>query len=664
MKLWSRLAVRNHLFALLVSAVSATGNGAWTVRWAPSLLRSELKEIESELANVERRLSELPEAGSANSSGSLGLHSTSFTNADERFEVLLDLQSVYSVDAIALVPARAWIGNNAAHGYGFPVRFRLEIARTADFKDARVVADETARDLPPPRMYPYVADFAPAEARFVRLTVSRHWQRGPKLWVTALGEMIVLSGPRNVALRKTIIVNGARRSIRWNPEYLVDGITPMGIPGNTNVSESNGYHSAIASTANQPKWVQVDLGASLPVEEVRIIPTYPLDWIDTGFGFPLRFRVDLSARADLADAVTVFDSGSRPYPSPGINPVVIDVGGRPGRFVRVTAVELYASAADRYVFALAELQVMSGGRYVSTGCPVSAKDSFEFPGRPLWATAFLTDGYSSERELLPVNVWIRQLAERSRLETARQSLQARRQREIGRSVERMKWLLGTFAMAGLLAAVGIWFWGWRARQRELQSIRSRIARDLHDEVGSNLAAVIHLSGALESETADPQVSAELSHIRQVARETSDALRDMVWMLHHSNSSVSDLAGQMEDIAKRTLKGRNVKVRFVHEDGPAQVQLEVRRNVLLAFREVLSNVIQHSGAQNVKVDMQTANGRIRFRVEDDGSGFDTMVSSVGWGLRNLQRRADAVNGEVRVKSAAGVGSVVEFEVPLR
>jgi signal transduction histidine kinase len=225
-------------------------------------------------------------------------------------------------------------------------------------------------------------------------------------------------------------------------------------------------------------------------------------------------------------------------------------------------------------------------------------------------------------------------------------------------------MVGALAVIGLMVASLVWYLGWRAREREATVIRTRLARDLHDEVGSNLAAVIQLSGALEAEVDDSSVRAELGHIRQVARETSDALRDMVWMLHNRRSSATDLAKQMEDVAKRMLKGRNVEVLLTNPAATVSVQLETRRNVLLAFREILSNVIQHSDARNVKVWMSAEHGKIRFRVVDDGRGFVPDDSSFGWGLRNLRKRAEEMRGAVRVESELGQGSMVEFEAPLR
>jgi signal transduction histidine kinase len=628
------------------------------------LFGSGLRDTEAELARLDQQIRNLPEPGAANSTDSLGFHSEGFFRPDGPYPITVDLQQVHAVDMIVLVSARTLVANSGTWGYGFPVRFRIELATREDFRDKKLVADETNRDYDGQQRYPYIVQFPSMPARYVRLTVTCHWKRTEQLWLTALSEMMVFSGQRNVALQKKVLCQECRRSNRWSPEALVDGVTPIGLPGNVVPSPSNGYHSKIASRPDSLKWVQVDLGSSLPIEEVHLIPSYPVDWLDpAGFGFPVRYRVDVSDDAAFRSYRTIYENGRGGLP-PGNNEVILSGKGLSGRFVRVTTLELYESAPRRFVFALSEVLVISGGRVVSIGRPVTALDEMNFAPRPLWSKQFLTDGYSSERQLIPSSDWIRQIDLRHRLEQERRALQVRREREIGQSMERANWMLGALAVTGLLAALMIWYLGWRAREQQATAIRSRVARDLHDEVGSNLAAVIHLSGALEAEVEDPSLRAELGHIRQVARETSDALRDVVWMLQNRRSSPADLAQHMEDIAKRMLKGRNVEVRWTQPAATASLRFDIRRNVLLAFREILSNVIQHSDARNVKVWMSTENGKIRFRVVDDGRGFDPDGSSLGWGLRNLRKRAEELRGAVRVESAFGEGSSVEFEAPLR
>jgi hypothetical protein len=161
-------------------------------------------------------------------------------------------------------------------------------------------------------------------------------------------------------------------------------------------SPSNGYHSAIMSKADQVKWVQVDLGSSLAIDEVRLFPARPTDFRDSpGFGFPLRFRIEVSDDAEFKKATTLEDQSKADVPSPGNNPYRVAVKGVKGRYVRITATRLWKRSED-YVFALAELQVDSAGKNVARGRAVTALDSIE-AGR--WSKRFLVDDYDSRNRL-------------------------------------------------------------------------------------------------------------------------------------------------------------------------------------------------------------------------------------------------------------------------
>ena len=161
-------------------------------------------------------------------------------------------------------------------------------------------------------------------------------------------------------------------------------------------SPSNGYHSAIHAKPDATSWVQVDLGRSMPIEEVRLIPARPVDFADTpGFGFPVRFRVELADTPGFqgSEAFTLIEEERSDSQNVDDEPYVISAIGRSARFVRVTATRLW-KRTDDYVFALSELEVMSEGKNVARGARVTALDSIE-AGR--WGRSNLVDGFDSHR---------------------------------------------------------------------------------------------------------------------------------------------------------------------------------------------------------------------------------------------------------------------------
>jgi hypothetical protein len=167
-------------------------------------------------------------------------------------------------------------------------------------------------------------------------------------------------------------------------------------------SPTNGYHSAIAATPETSAWVQVDLGASVSIEAIRLYPARPVDFPDTpGFGFPKRFRVEVSEDPAFAPGSSeLIAEESRPdSASAADEPYQLRLEGVRGRYVRVTATRLWKRTND-YVFALAELEAISGGQNRAHGASVSSSDSIE-AGR--WSRANLVDGFDSRRRLPAVD---------------------------------------------------------------------------------------------------------------------------------------------------------------------------------------------------------------------------------------------------------------------
>jgi len=172
---------------------------------------------------------------------------------------------------------------------------------------------------------------------------------------------------------------------------LATSVRSAGAPG----SPTNGYHSGIEARPEVEKWVQVDLGRPLPLDQVLIIPARPTDFRDTpGFGFPLRYRVAVSDDPAFRQSRILLDATAEDVPNPGDEAVPITASGT-ARYVRMTATRLWPRTND-FIFALGELQVLSGGKNVAAGADVTALDSIE-GGR--WARKNLVDGYDSRSRL-------------------------------------------------------------------------------------------------------------------------------------------------------------------------------------------------------------------------------------------------------------------------
>ena len=176
----------------------------------------------------------------------------------------------------------------------------------------------------------------------------------------------------------------------WNAKWIgaVAKVDPQSSAGG-----GIGYHAAEAAREDDEKWVQVDLGKSAAIERVFLhalnhgVAGNPVK----GFGFPLRFRVEVAADVDFKTSKVIANHTTADYPNPGHSAVPFSADGVTARYVRVTATKLWnrQSGGNPYCFALAQLEVISAGKNVAVKAAVTAKDSVEGFG---WAKVNLTDG--------------------------------------------------------------------------------------------------------------------------------------------------------------------------------------------------------------------------------------------------------------------------------
>jgi hypothetical protein len=176
-----------------------------------------------------------------------------------------------------------------------------------------------------------------------------------------------------------------------------------------------GYHSSISKEQSVTKWVQVDLGVARELTEVILTGCHDtFNNIGAGFGFPARYKVELSDDAKFTQGVTVIaDLTGADVPNPGVKPQRFSLAKLKGRYLRVTATKL-ATRKNDYILALAELQAIDPlGRNVALGANVTSLDSIE--AGPRWGRLNLTDGYfyglKSERDDARIALMERERAE-------------------------------------------------------------------------------------------------------------------------------------------------------------------------------------------------------------------------------------------------------------
>jgi signal transduction histidine kinase/ligand-binding sensor domain-containing protein len=210
---------------------------------------------------------------------------------------------------------------------------------------------------------------------------------------------------------------------------------------------------------------------------------------------------------------------------------------------------------------------------------------------------------------------------------------------------------------------------------EMSRERMRIAQDMHDEIGSKLARISYLVEGVKTELKG--VYSNVRIVDSLAKTSRDLLRSldqMVWAVNPRNDSLEQLAVYLCRYAADFFQDTSILCEFqVPEHLPAApFSAEVRHNLLLAFQEVLTNVMKHSGADRVTVKFNCDPGSAQIEVTDNGRGFDptnpvnaTKSRNVrgGQGIPGLKRRLQALGGQCQITSSIDQGASVIFRIPL-
>jgi signal transduction histidine kinase len=225
----------------------------------------------------------------------------------------------------------------------------------------------------------------------------------------------------------------------------------------------------------------------------------------------------------------------------------------------------------------------------------------------------------------------------------------------------LRWWLLTLEVSAFLALVYSLHRYRVARVLELAAIRTRIATDLHDDIGANLTRIAVLSEVARQTPGDLY----LASIAGIARESVSAMGDIVWAINPKRESVADLVRRMRQHAEEVFTLRDINLQFnadVAHDS-SRLSIDVRREVLLTFKEAVNNAARHSLCSKVSIELRRDESCLLLSVADDGVGFDTSCESQGQGLASLRRRAERLKGTFAVQSRPGAGTTVTLRVPL-
>jgi signal transduction histidine kinase len=205
-------------------------------------------------------------------------------------------------------------------------------------------------------------------------------------------------------------------------------------------------------------------------------------------------------------------------------------------------------------------------------------------------------------------------------------------------------------------------------QRAMEQERTRIAQDLHDELGAGITEMSMLAARAKFATvSDEKRHQYLEHVREKAREMVTALDEIVWAMNPRHDSLASLISYFCLYADRFLGLANIVWRLegTSETANPMVDSRHRHQLFLAFKEALTNVVRHSGASEVTLSIQVEQGQLRLSISDNGRGFSPEGHTEAMdGVTNMRARIEKLGGRFEITGNPGSGTMVRFDIPLR
>ena len=183
---------------------------------------------------------------------------------------------------------------------------------------------------------------------------------------------------------------------------------------------------------------------------------------------------------------------------------------------------------------------------------------------------------------------------------------------------------------------------------------NKIASDLHDEVGSSLTRISIYSELVQSGTEATQSKSYLKSISEMSREIVSTMSDIVWSIDNRNDSTGALILRMKDFATEVFQAKNIEMSFVVEgvDESRTLDPALKQNIYLIFKESVNNIVKHANAQHVSISLINRGNEFSMKIHDDGTGFPNDGNQKGNGLRNMHRRAQAINAIFSITTNSG------------
>ncbi|MFH1195476.1 MAG: two-component regulator propeller domain-containing protein [bacterium] len=228
------------------------------------------------------------------------------------------------------------------------------------------------------------------------------------------------------------------------------------------------------------------------------------------------------------------------------------------------------------------------------------------------------------------------------------------------------WQTWWFISLSVLFAGGLIYYVTSLRYKSLLSLeklKSKLAADLHDSIGSGLTEISILSelASADVESKPDNASGKMNLVSQTARELVDVLSDIVWVVNPKRDSLYDLILRLKDRYNDFLSDMGVSLKIINLEKIKDIKLpmEYKQNLYMILKEGLTNCIRHSACKKILLEIYVNGSTFKISLTDDGKGLDLSKIGMGNGIRNMKSRAASIKSQINIVPMPDLGTRIEF-----
>jgi two-component system sensor histidine kinase UhpB len=203
------------------------------------------------------------------------------------------------------------------------------------------------------------------------------------------------------------------------------------------------------------------------------------------------------------------------------------------------------------------------------------------------------------------------------------------------------------------------------RLEESQTLRNKIASDLHDEIGSTLSSILLISGMAKAESSGDKSNRMFSKIHADSQHIVESVDEIIWSVSPVNDSLQGILLRLREYALPLAESKHMAFEFHSDQDIEQLMLpmEIRRNLYLISKEAINNLIKYSEATKANLNFSRIKKIMQVIISDNGKGFDWSANTSRNGLKNMKIRAEEIGGRLDFESVPGGGSKITLSFAL-